>query len=146
MQSTIFRDFNDESEKPLKLKNSDVKIWASFSDPNFDNDDNQYATIKMHYFSNEITKNLTYPEEEVPMVACQNEYLEPLVQAWYPGIIYCPDWKDNHTLSKNYLYETHSWSRLAVHRCDSEKRALVNKTCASDEEINKWLSQTIYTT
>ena len=45
----------DENEKPLKLKGSEVKFWTLFNDPNYDNDDNEYAQIRMHYYSNEET-------------------------------------------------------------------------------------------
>ena len=70
MQSLFFRNFYDlENEKPVKLKGSDVKIWASFTDPSFDNDDNEYATIRMHYYSDESTLDGSY-EEDVPMVPC----------------------------------------------------------------------------
>jgi hypothetical protein len=47
MQSEFFRDL--ENEEPLYLKDSDVKVWSSFSDPDFDNDDSEFAEIRVHY-------------------------------------------------------------------------------------------------
>ena len=32
-----------------------MKVWASFDVPNYDNNDNEYAEIRMHYYSNEVT-------------------------------------------------------------------------------------------
>ena len=45
---------------------------------------------------------------------------------------------------RTYLYSIHTWFRLAVHRCDPERRAQVNKTCASSEEIDDWLSSNLF--
>ena len=49
MSVVYFRDLN--SEEPYRLKDSEVKIWTSIGDPDFDNDDNPYIKIKTHYYS-----------------------------------------------------------------------------------------------
>jgi hypothetical protein len=36
----------------MMLKDSDFKIYAQVGDPEFDNDDNQYGSIQMKYYSN----------------------------------------------------------------------------------------------
>ena len=41
MSTNYFRDL--ESEEPMKLKNGEFKIWASFTNSTYDNDDNEYA-------------------------------------------------------------------------------------------------------
>jgi hypothetical protein len=80
------------------------------------------------------------------MVPCTNDYVDPIAaELWYPGTLYCPDWQDRHVLYATYRQDIHAWLRLAVKRCDKEERALLGKTCASDEEINDFLATTIYT-
>ena len=144
MSTDYYRDLEDE--EGLWLKDSEFKVWASFSTAEFDNDDNPWATIRLHYLSNEVTQNGTYPQEEVPMIPCTNEFIDPnVVDLWYPGTIYCPDWTDRHRLLASYRHNIHSWLRLAVHRCDPERRALEGKECASDDEINEFLFKNIYT-
>jgi hypothetical protein len=123
-----------EEEEPYALKDGDFKIWASISDPDFDNEDNEFAEIRLHYYSNVETQNASYPDEEVKMVQCHNEFIDPNVEGlWYPGKLYCPDWTDDHNLLGTYRHNIHSWVRLAVHKCDPERRAKIGKKCASDE-------------
>ena len=43
MNSEFFRDYEGGTEKPLYLKDSDVRFWAQFINPNYDNDDNEFA-------------------------------------------------------------------------------------------------------
>jgi hypothetical protein len=144
MSTDYFRDLN--SEEPMPLKGGDFKLWASIGDPDFDNDDNPYAKIIMYYYSNLETRNSSYPNEEVPMVPCTNDWIEPNVaEIWYPGTVYCPDWSDRHVLFATYRHNIFSWVRFAVKKCDREARALEGKECASDEEINDFLSTYIYT-
>jgi hypothetical protein len=50
MSSEFFRVLPDE--EPLYLKGNDVKIWSSFTTPDFDNDDSQYAEIRIHMYDN----------------------------------------------------------------------------------------------
>ena len=50
-------------------------VWASIADPDFDNDDNEYARIQMKLFSNLETENSTYTEEDVPLKKCENKHL-----------------------------------------------------------------------
>jgi hypothetical protein len=79
----------------------------------------------MYYYSNLETKNATYPEEEIPMVPCTNEYVDPnVMELWYPGTIYCPDWNDEHVLFATYRHNLNAWLRFSVKRCDKEARAL----------------------
>jgi hypothetical protein len=44
-----------KNEDPYYLKGSEFKIYVSIGDPDFDNDNNEYGTIQMHYYSNVIT-------------------------------------------------------------------------------------------
>ena len=44
----IFRDLEDEANS-FYLKDSEVKIWTTFSNENYDNDDNPYAKIEVEY-------------------------------------------------------------------------------------------------
>jgi hypothetical protein len=44
----------------------------------------------------------------------------------------------------NYRETVSSWFRLAVHKCNPERRALKGKTCASEEEINEFFTQNIF--
>jgi hypothetical protein len=53
MSTDYYRDLADEDG--LWLKDSEFKVWASFSTAEFDNDDNPWATIRLHYLSNEVT-------------------------------------------------------------------------------------------
>ena len=144
MSTDYYRDL--EEEEGLYLKDSGFNVWASFENAEYDNDDNPWATIRLHYLSNEVTRNGSYPAEEVPMVPCENKFVDPNVKdLWYPGIIYCPDWQDRHRLYGTYRHNIHSWLRLAVHRCDPERRAAVGKECADEEEINQFFFANIYT-
>jgi hypothetical protein len=134
-----------EKEEPYKLKGSNVKIYASIGDVDFDNDDNEYGTIEMHYYSNRETRNTTYPKDNVKMVPCDVENAgEIYKQLWHPGLVYCPEWSDEHALFTNYNYDIHSWLRLAVHKCDPEQRAKVGKSCKSDQEIDKYFDSNLY--
>ena len=129
----------------FKLKDSDFQIWASIADPEFDNDDSEYATIKLKYYSNLETQNNTYPDEDIPMKKCENLFVEENVRdLWYPGNVYCPDFSENHFLKATYRHNLHSWLRLVVYRCDPAERLLIGKSCKSDEEINEWLYTNIF--
>jgi hypothetical protein len=55
--------------------------------------------------------------------------------------IYCPDWSNQHVMFSNWEKEKYTWFRLAVHKCDPERRALKGKTCASEDEINEYFNQ-----
>jgi hypothetical protein len=50
MSTEYFRDLVEE--EPMKLKDGEFKVWASFSTADYDNDDNPYARIYMEYLSN----------------------------------------------------------------------------------------------
>jgi hypothetical protein len=79
------------------------------------------------------------------MVPCVNDFVDENVRdLWYPGVIYCPDWQDKHNLFATYRHSIHSWIRLAVHKCDPERRALVDKKCANETEINDFFNSYIY--
>ena len=120
-------------------------MWASFDDPDYDNDDSEFANIRLLYFSNQVTQDSTFPDEEVPMIPCQNEYMPNTTKdAWYPGTFYCPDWSEDHSLYATYKHDIKSYFRLEVHRCDPERRAKVGKECASRYDINLWFSKRIY--
>jgi hypothetical protein len=45
MNYLYYRDL--ENEEPMKLKDSQFKIQAQFIDQEYDNNDNEYAKIKM---------------------------------------------------------------------------------------------------
>jgi hypothetical protein len=80
------------------------------------------------------------------MKACHIDGISQEVELlWYPGTIYCPDWNDEHVMFTNYREAITSWFRVAVHRCNPERRALKGKTCASDDDINDFFSQNIFT-
>ena len=51
MLSDFFRDFENGSEKPLFLKDNDVKFWAQFVNPEYNNDDNEFAEIRMSLYN-----------------------------------------------------------------------------------------------
>jgi hypothetical protein len=68
MQSEFFRDLNNE--QPLQLKDSDFKVWSSFTDPTFNNDDSEFAEIRLHYYNNNNTLDGVSPNEEVRMKEC----------------------------------------------------------------------------
>jgi hypothetical protein len=68
ISSNEYRDL--KNEEPFKLKDSNFKIYTSIGDPDFDNDDNEYGSIQMHYYSNRVTKNTSYPTDNVKMVPC----------------------------------------------------------------------------
>ena len=96
MSTEYFRNLADD---PLKLKGSDLRFWASFLDTEYDNLDNEFAEIRLHYYTNEETKNDIYPIEEIPMIPCTNELEDPDgIELWYPGTLYCPEWSDKHVL------------------------------------------------
>jgi hypothetical protein len=50
MQSDFSR--NLDKDAPVYLKDNDLKFWSSFTTPDFDNDDSEFAEIRLHYFSN----------------------------------------------------------------------------------------------
>jgi hypothetical protein len=75
MQSEFFRDLSNE--KPVKLKGNDIKFWSSFNSPLFDNNDSEYAEIRLHYYNNNITQGGAAPIEEVPMKECQIDGMDP---------------------------------------------------------------------
>jgi hypothetical protein len=143
VSSSEYRDLT--TEDPYKLKGSNFRIYASIGDKEFDNDDNEYGTIEMHYYSNTITQNTTYPKEDVKMVPCDIEGAGDIYKRlWHPGLIYCPEWTDHHSLFANYNYDIHSWLRLAVHKCDLEAREKIGKTCKTDAEIDKYFDSNLY--
>ena len=77
MSSVYYRDLT--AEEPLKLKDSDFKLWAAFQNTDFDNDDSEYAKIKLHYYSNGSNlekKNSTNTKNEIPLVKCRQEMME----------------------------------------------------------------------
>ena len=80
------------------------------------------------------------------MIPCTNDLADPNVMGlWYPGTFYCPDWNDDHHLYQTYRANVHTWIRLAVHRCDPERRALKGKECASETAINDFFSSRVFT-
>ena len=53
MSTDFFRDL--KSEEPYKLKDGELKFWSSFTNPEFDNDDSEFAEIRLHYMSSKET-------------------------------------------------------------------------------------------
>jgi len=87
-QSEFFRDLINE--EPLKLMEGDVKIWSTFITPDFNNDDSEFAEIRLHYTE---ANGSDYKKEEVPMIECDIDLMTPEGKNnWYPGTTYCPDW------------------------------------------------------
>ena len=79
------------------------------------------------------------------MVPCDNEYISQIPKKyWYLGNFYCPDWKDSHKLQNTWHHKVHTYGALEVHRCDPERRAKLNKTCASDEEVDNFLNSNTF--
>lgn len=146
MQSEFFRDL--ANEEPLSLKDSDVKLYSSFVNPEFDNDDSEFAEIRLHYLSNVGTGMPYAIPEEVPMMECDIKKIDGLDPEYdhpfYPGKIYCPDWKDEHMMFSDWNAPVSSWFFLAVHKCDPDRRALKGKECASDEKINDFFDENIF--
>lgn len=68
----FFRDLEDD-ENSMWLKDSEVKIWASFSAENYDNDDNPYAKIEMEYKTRlEIGEG--GPKGTIKLVECNDQF------------------------------------------------------------------------
>jgi len=70
----------------------------------------------------------------VPLKNCaaiDNNYI------WDLGTVrkYCPNFDDSHFLYGDYESKKASWYRLGVHMCDPKARALIGKSCKSEEEI-----------
>jgi hypothetical protein len=74
MSSEVFRTLDEE--EPVYLKGNDIKMWSSFTTPDFNNDDSEYAEIRLHYFNN--LENIgDFPAVEVPMKECLIDGVSP---------------------------------------------------------------------
>ena len=144
MSTDNYKDMNEQP--PYYLKDSNLRMWAHFADPEFDNNDSRYIKIRMHVNSNyESDYPDRYLEKQIGMVECENEFIdEALVALWYTGKLYCPDYSEEDFMQSNYNYKKHSWMRLVVHRCDPEERALEGKDCAPIEEINEYVHSYVF--
>jgi hypothetical protein len=47
-------------------------------------------------------------------------------------------------MKANYYHDEYSWFRLAVHRCDKERRALKGKSCATEDQIDKFFETNLF--
>ena len=141
----FFRDLEDEANS-FWLKDSDVKIWTTFSDENYNNDDNPYARIEMEY-KTRLDVGEGGPKGTINLVECKdqfNEFLTEDMLEFVPGPIYCPDFEEHHRLMANYNFQRRAWLRISVHVCDNETRALVGKECASDAEIQDYFDTNLF--
>ena len=136
---------NLESDGKLVLKDSEFKIIAQMIDREFDNDDNPYIKMRMTMNSNYETKE-EEDKFEIPLVKCSGKSLVPdkLLKEWYYGQNYCPEFQDIHFLYSNYFNDVSSWIKFRIDRCNSTQRGLENKSCESRENIDAYLSKTLF--
>ena len=94
----IFRDLEDDSNS-FYLKGSEVKIWTTFSNKDYDNDDNPYAKIVLEYKTRlEIGEG--GPKGTIDLVPCKAEFDEFMTEdmmEFVRGEIYCPKFEENHS-------------------------------------------------
>lgn len=99
----------------------------------YDNDNNPYIKIRAYLkVSSDDGSNYI----EVPMIKCDNQYMPQILKDNdYPGQFYCPDFEEEQELFANYLYQDHSYFRLAFERCNNET---IGITCATKEQIDEY--------
>ena len=62
MSTDNYKDMNEQP--PYYLKDSNLRMWAHFADPEFDNNDSRYIKLRMHVNSNyESDYPDRYPEK-----------------------------------------------------------------------------------
>jgi hypothetical protein len=138
MNTDYFRDL--PNELPMNLKDSEFKIQAQMIDPDYVNDDNEYGKIKVIYKSNLASGGEeSWTNEDIDLVPCESFQDNP----WDDNFL-CPDWSDEHVMFANYQYTETAWTRLLVEKCDTEERALLGKTCKSEDEINEYYATKLF--
>ena len=101
----IFRDLEDESNS-FYLKDSEVKIWTTFSNKNYDNNDNPYAKIEVEY-KTRLPVGEGGPKGTIDLVPCKesfDEFMTKDMLEFVKGEVYCPKFEDHHRLMANYNF------------------------------------------
>ena len=133
------------------LLDSDFDFKVVVGDTTFLNEDNPYGEFKLHRYTtiedhtnilNEVEKPSR--DEIIELRDCDFGKPKDKNSNWnLKNTYYCPVWKNTDFLYGNLYTPKTSWFRLAMHECDSEKRAKVGKTCKSKEEIQDYFFRTI---
>lgn len=101
------------------------------NDNTYDNDDNPYATVRLHIYTNMDNASDTEPrpdeklyefyDHEVPLVPCPKNKGSDWSDA---GLIrYCPVWNKDHFMYGTFFSNRYSWQRIVVHFCDDSPEA-----------------------
>ena len=79
------------------------------------------------------------------MVKCDRpDFISEVIQKkYYYGQYYCPQFDEDMYIYSSYYHEDYSMLNIEIVICNSTERELLGKTCASNSEINDFMSQNI---
>ena len=131
--SNSFKAFSDigafylrSDEEHNEHKSMYFEIYVN--DEQWDNDDNEYATFKLHRYTNMNDVNDVHDmtdrdhrDEIVPLKICEDK----ITVIWQKANItkYCPDFSEDDYLYGDYIDKRFSWYRLAIHLCEEKERS-----------------------